>query len=66
MGYRFFTDGLCRKCGTSAMYYCDHCGLYFCDDHLIKVKVPAGKSEELHSKLNELTHGSVSYEIKEK
>ena len=33
---------------------------------LIKVKVPAGKSEELHSKLNELTHGSVSYEIKEK
>ncbi|MBS3121295.1 hypothetical protein J4434_00240 [Candidatus Woesearchaeota archaeon] len=40
MGYRFFVDGLCRKCGKSAMYFCDACGLYFCDDHLIKTQVP--------------------------
>ena len=39
MGFRFFTDGLCRKCGTSARFYCDACSLYFCDDHLIKVKI---------------------------
>ena len=33
-------DGLCRKCGKSSEYFCDACGLYFCEDHLIKVPIP--------------------------
>ena len=40
MGYRFFIDGNCRKCGRNAVYFCDSCQLYFCEDHLIKVKIP--------------------------
>ena len=35
-----FVDGNCRNCGRESVYYCDCCGLYFCEDHLNKIPIP--------------------------
>jgi len=39
MGFVQHTDGYCTKCGSHSQVFCDHCGLYVCDDCQIEQEV---------------------------